>query len=727
MRWIAYLVATLLVSFFPPNVHAQDWSASDPGVAATLKEAEQLKAAGKNADAARLVAEAIEKATAPPIANVRQAGDIAAYFIDLLVDDEHSKIAESALFASYLEGRQTTPVGPQDRQDVVDALQALYRRENRTVEAELLRESGRRDRANGQYALGHIPFYFEHGSPDRDQEFEMTFEFAQLVPSEASFALARVALRRASGSLEAAALLRRRQDLFEAWRKMDGANETARAQKRDIAALVADIDAELALLVPDQAKVAAKKQISIEEVLGGAEDQLNTADVQRYLAPSHALLLFAVVKGRTEDLYLWVVTKTERRWIKVDLGAKSLDDWVGALRCGLDHGSWTGQGRKTCASLLGLNPETPRAKELPFDFALAHDFYKALFGQVADLIAGKHLFVAPAGALARLPLHVLVTKPPRSPAGKSVSWFAREHAVTVLPSVFSLKALKDSRIAATSRYPMIAFANPSIDGKEEGLNSTELEELRLRRDVARYYQSCDVPPSPKEEELEFYQSIASLGAAETISEVRKLQPVPGTAKLVCGIAGDMSFEGSRVLLAGNATERKLRELNTAGELARYRIVHFATHGVVVGNLQGVKEAGLILTPPAEVTDTNDDGYLAASEISELNLNADWAILSACNTAAGGEKDQEALSGLARAFFYAGARAVLVSHWSVAERVAVELVTSAIHYQAPAGAGRSEALRRAMIDMVDKGDARLAHPAYWAPFVLVGEGAGPFDR
>ena len=82
-----------------------------------------------------------------------------------------------------------------------------------------------------------------------------------------------------------------------------------------------------------------------------------------------------------------------------------------------------------------------------------------------------------------------------------------------------------------------------------------------------------------------------------------------------------------------------------------------------GEIEGTSEPGLILTPPKEQTDL-DDGYLSASEVAALKLDADWVILSACNTAAGGAEGAEALSGLARAFFYAGARAMLVSHWSV---------------------------------------------------------------
>jgi hypothetical protein len=78
-------------------------------------------------------------------------------------------------------------------------------------------------------------------------------------------------------------------------------------------------------------------------------------------------------------------------------------------------------------------------------------------------------------------------------------------------------------------------------------------------------------------------------------------------------------------------------------------------------IEQTADPGLILTPPSQQTDT-DDGYLSASEVASLKLDADWVILSACKTAAGTAQNAEALSGLARAFIYAGARALLVSHW-----------------------------------------------------------------
>ena len=91
-------------------------------------------------------------------------------------------------------------------------------------------------------------------------------------------------------------------------------------------------------------------------------------------------------------------------------------------------------------------------------------------------------------------------------------------------------------------------------------------------------------------------------------------------------------------------------------LANYRVVYFATHGLVAGDVKGLGEPALALAIPRKPSEF-DDGLLTASEVAQLKLDADWVVLSACNTAAGDKPGAEALSGLARAFFYAGARAL----------------------------------------------------------------------
>jgi CHAT domain-containing protein len=142
---------------------------------------------------------------------------------------------------------------------------------------------------------------------------------------------------------------------------------------------------------------------------------------------------------------------------------------------------------------------------------------------------------------------------------------------------------------------------------------------------------------------------------------------------------------------------------------------------MAGDFKGLAEPALVLTPPAQGSEL-DDGLLTAGEISQLKLDADWVVLSACNTAApDGTPGAEGLSGLARAFFYAGARSLLVSHWAVSSEAAKALTTRMFDESAK-GASKAEALRRSMLALMARTDKwYFAHPALWAPFVVVGEG------
>ena len=193
--------------------------------------------------------------------------------------------------------------------------------------------------------------------------------------------------------------------------------------------------------------------------------------------------------------------------------------------------------------------------------------------------------------------------------------------------------------------------------------------------------------------------------------------------------GALGRERDTVWLGARATETNLKALSREGKLARYRVLHFATHGLLAGEseelLKAKAEPALLLNPPKEgASETeleHDNGLLTASEVAQLQLDADWVVLSACNTAAGDKGDAEAFAGLARAFFYAKARALLVSHWAVDSDATVKLITKTFSaLRADPGIGRAEALRRSMVALISKGDA-YARPATWAPFVLVGEG------
>ena len=258
---------------------------------------------------------------------------------------------------------------------------------------------------------------------------------------------------------------------------------------------------------------------------------------------------------------------------------------------------------------------------------------------------------------------------------------------------------------------MVGFGDPLLDG---------IDGEQARAEQARKWQNCKFSAPIKLASAPATRRLVSRGVAN-VAEIRKSSPLPETANELCTVAENVGAAPSDVWLGARATETEVKRLSSAGELARYRIVHFATHGAIAGDLTSSNEPGLILTPPSTVSET-DDGYLSASEVAGLRLDADWVILSACNTAAGNTNNAEALSGLARAFFYAGARALLVSHWAVNSDAAVDLVTAAVTAsKKKVDHSRAHALQMAMLKLISGADANARHPSYWGPFVLVGEG------
>jgi len=343
-----------------------------------------------------------------------------------------------------------------------------------------------------------------------------------------------------------------------------------------------------------------------------------------------------------------------------------------------------------------------------------------LFGEVQDLIKGKHLLMVPSGALTQLPFQVLVTKPAASGDHRAVAWLAREHAVTVLPAVSSLKALRRVGKRSAAPRPMIGFGNPLLDGPDASYaESAKLAGEKQRCPETRWQRLASLSGVRRG-----VVRVETRGGLADLSHLKKQEPLPEAADELCAVARDVKAEARDIRLGAQATEREVKRLNASGELAKYRMVHFATHGVLAGQLDGTHEPGLILTPPSQPSE-EDDGYLSASEIASLKLDADWVILSACNTAAGVATSAEALSGLARAFIYAQARALLISHWAVYSDATVKLVTGAVREMArDPKVGRAEALRRSMLALIDNGEPHEAHPAFWAPFVVVGEGASP---
>ena len=204
------------------------------------------------------------------------------------------------------------------------------------------------------------------------------------------------------------------------------------------------------------------------------------------------------------------------------------------------------------------------------------------------------------------------------------------------------------------------------------------------------------------------------GVADGAS-LRDLPSLPGAEHELAAISRALAQKDNLLLTGSRATEAALR----AQPLSRFGVLAFATHGLINGEMRGIDEPALVLTPPAgEARTSDDDGLLTASEIAGLQLNARWVILSACNTGAGSENGAGGYSGLARGFMQAGARNLLVSLWPVRDDIAARLTIDTVRYHAK-GMSEPAALRRAMLALIDDPKAdHAADPAIWAPFSLV---------
>jgi CHAT domain-containing protein len=390
---------------------------------------------------------------------------------------------------------------------------------------------------------------------------------------------------------------------------------------------------------------------------------------------------------------------------------------VNKLRCGLDGRAWLQEdAARSCAKLLGKEAE--EGAPLPFDLEASHRLYELLFGPVASLIEDKHLFVVPASTIGSLPLQVLVTKPPTQKASdpsyyRDVAWLGTRQPITILPSVQALRAARLDKAVRPQKLPFIGFGNPLLSGDLAGAT-------KMVADTAHCAEPTDLPHKPKVQ-LAALPVIGPLrrGQFADLKEINALPPLPETVGELCTIASALGASADNVWIGSRATEANLKALSASGELARYRVVQFATHGLVPGDLVKLREPALVLTSP-ETSSEADDSLLTTAEVAELKLDADLVILSACNTAAPGSNSAEALSGLARSFLFAGARSVLVSHWEVYSDAAVKLTTQAIAETVTDHTiDLAEAMRRSMTNLVRNGKAYETHPSYWAPFVLVG--------
>jgi len=507
----------------------------------------------------------------------------------------------------------------------------------------------------------------------KDDLISQAFGAAQLAErTSAGSALAQATARFATNNDDLSTIIRERQSLNEEWEVINNKlsasiarNNNQRNEKNE-----QQLRTKLDKIDDDILKIDNILETSFPEYFVlTASSPLDIVDTRKLLKHEEALVVFLAEDYGTLVL---AITKEETKWNFIDI---NISEALRVLRVSLE------------------NPQNA------FPRGHAYGVYKKLMSGVEEIVADKdHVFLVPSGALGSIPLGVLVTEEPRdddrSPdALRATKWWGTQQALTTLPSIPSLKALRLLAKDGRGKEPFAGFGNPVLNGSD----GTDRSAQYNPRGTSAYFK----------------------GRYSDVDAVRALSSLPQTEAELMSLAKTMKSEPKLSLWLGDrATETNLK----AADLSEKRVLAFATHGLMSGEMSGLSEPALVLTPPDEATDV-DDGLLTASEVALLNLNADWIILSACNTAAADEPGADGLSGLARAFFYAGARSMLVSHWPVRDDAAARLTTAAISIKVEnPELGRAEALRRSMVALMnDTSNPSLAHPSAWAPFVIVGEG------
>ena len=352
--------------------------------------------------------------------------------------------------------------------------------------------------------------------------------------------------------------------------------------------------------------------------------------------------------------------------------------------------------------------ENGQVVTLPFDAELAHTLYRQLFEPVAgDMAQVKHLIFEPDGALLRLPPNLLITDragvdaylaKSKRPGDEGfdftgINWLGRDRDVS---TAVSARAFRDIRQASRSQA--------AVDYIGFGQNAVPAGELQSAAAVRGFMDQADT---------------CSWSIAEWT------RPVSSDELYVA--SRSIGASGAEIVTGQEFTDTQIKQRK---DLSKYRIMHFATHGLVTAPRPECPARPALLTSFGE---GESDGLLTFAEVYDLQLDADLVILSACDTAGkasvaatreaglttGGDY---ALDGLVRAFVGAGGRSVVASHWPVPDDYdATKRLISGL-FTAQAGTSTAAALRAAQHTLMDQADT--SHPYYWSGFAIIGDGAVP---
>lgn len=442
--------------------------------------------------------------------------------------------------------------------------------------------------------------------------------------------------------------------------------------------VIADMRADLQGLEKEQASLRRELEQRFPDYANLINPQPpSPAALQSALRPDEAMLAFYVTEQKT---YVWTIAKQAMAWRILDYPWRAQAGDASRLREGLDLGD--GSVRK-------------------FDYATAHKVYQQLLEADSALWGqAKVLNVVPHGPLAQVPFSVLLSDAPKGSSPGNQPWLMLKTAIAQQASGNAWLALRQAPARPAGDFSFVGFGDPAFT--ESSAKSGKVRSLGLLSGKGATLRS---------------------GSGDGSSQIGRLfallAPLPDTSLELNDIASTVKADRQRDLFIGKrASEANVKQ----ADLKRYRIVAFATHGLTPAELPELDQPALALANPALSGDTGNDGLLTLEEILALKLDADWVVLSACNTASPDGVSGEAISGLGRGFFFAGARSLLVSNWAV-ETVSARLLTTSLFRQQASNSGlsRAEALQAAMQTVMRDKSGNYAHPAFWAPFSVVGDG------
>jgi CHAT domain-containing protein len=322
-----------------------------------------------------------------------------------------------------------------------------------------------------------------------------------------------------------------------------------------------------------------------------------------------------------------------------------------------------------------------------FDHTIAENLYQILLEPVEDDLKNKDtLFILANGDLMRLPLDILPDK--KSFNSKKNNWLIKKYSIINLPNINLINERKNEK-KDYDNFTFLGIGDPILSNDKEIDKS--LNEIIAQKD--------------------FLKKIFRNSKIADLEELKQIPELPETSQELELVASYFKSRNVDLMLRKDASETKLKRL----KLDEYNILSFATHTIPSIEDGKYSEPGLILSLPNEAT-TEDDGILTSSEITQMNLNADLVVLSACDTAQN-IKANNNISGLIDSFIYAGSKAIIASHWPVETNSTVKVITKTFDYWMDTGLSLDKALRRAKLDLMS--DKNYSNPLFWASFSVYG--------